>query len=119
MDQHQALFQLLGNGFLVWAALVGTASVIVHLRVFDRNSPMSLHLLAYMTAIAVVLDLGVVRLLFGDSWWFQLLRLATFVGVPLAMTHRLLLQIKAQREARANAASQPADRSDSPGHHGD
>lgn len=94
---EQGFLQLLGNGLLVWAALVGTASVVVHLRVFDRTMPMSRHLLLYMAAIAAVLDLGVVRLIVGDSWGFLLLRLVVFVGVPVLMTQRLYLQIQAQR----------------------
>ncbi len=99
MDQHQALFQLIGNGFLVWAALVGTASVIVHLRVPWWTSIMGRHLLAYMMVFAVVLDLGVIKLIIGDSWGFQLLRLITFTGVPVVMSWRLYLQISAQRAA--------------------
>lgn len=104
---HQALFQWLGNALLIWAALVGTASVIAHLRVFNRHSQMSLHLLCYMLAMAVVLDLGVFRVFFGDSSWFQLVRLVTFIAVPLAMTQRLWMQIVAQREARRDAISGP------------
>ncbi len=86
-----------GNGFLMWAALVGTASVLVHLRVFDRTMPMSRHLLVYMASVALVLDLGIVKLIIGDSQWFQLIRLAAFVTVVAAMTQRLWLQIQAQR----------------------
>jgi hypothetical protein len=99
---HQALLQVVGNGVLIWMALVGTASVVVHLRVFDRRSAMSRHLLVYMTAIALVLDLGIVKLGTGDSWGFQLLRLVAFAAVGAAMTQRLWLQIKAQRETRTN-----------------
>lgn len=101
MGEHQALLQAIGNVLFVWSALVGTASVIVHLRVFDRRSVMSRHLLAYMIAIALVLDLGVIKLVTGDSWGFQLLRLVTFIGIPLVMTWRLLLQIQAQRSPRS------------------
>lgn len=97
MNEHSAVFQLIGNGLVIWAALVGTASVIVHLRVFDPHSTMSRHLLVYMAAIALVLDLGVVRLAAGDSNWFQLLRLVAFVAVVLSMTQRLWLQVQAQR----------------------
>ena len=44
------------------------------------------------------LDLGVIRIVFGDSPWFQLVRLLVFVGVPLVMAQRLWLQVKAQRD---------------------
>lgn len=89
-----------GNVLVWWAALVGTASVVVHLRVFDPSSKMSKHLLFYMAMIAIVLDLGVIRLVLGDSPLFQAIRLAAFVGVVLAMTQRLWLQLKAQRSDR-------------------
>ncbi len=119
MDQSQAVFQLIGNCFLVWAALVGTASVIVHARVFARSSRMSMHLLFYMTSVAVVLDLGVIKLIIGDSWWFQLIRLAVFVAVPVAMTQRLWLQICAQRDARKTGDPPPAGKPDIPAHPAD
>lgn len=100
MDRSQAIFQVLGNGFLVWAALVATASVAAHLRVPWWATPMGRHLMAYMFVMALVLDLGVVKLIIGDSAWFQLLRLVVFVGVPVVMTWRLWVQIQAQRTTR-------------------
>lgn len=109
MGQHQQLLQLLGNGFFVWAALAATASVVVHARVPWWKSTMGRHLMAYMAVMALVLDLGIIRLIFGDSWWFQLIRLVTFIGVPIVMTWRLVLQIKAQRAAARDASPPPAD----------
>lgn len=112
MDQSQDILRWIGNVLIVWAALVGTASVVVHLRVFDRRSTMSRHLLAYMTALAVVLVLSCIRILFGDTWWFALLRLVTFVAVPVFMTQRLILQIRAQLGGAASDAGRldrPAD----------
>lgn len=100
MDQSQEIFRWIGNGLIAWAALVATASVVAHLRVFDRRSVMSRHLLGYMTALAVVLVLACIRIFFGDTWWFALLRMVTFVAVPVFMTQRLYLQIKAQRADR-------------------
>jgi hypothetical protein len=116
VDQSQAVFQLIGNCGLVWGALVGTASVIVHARVFVRSSRMSVHLLVYMAAIAIVFDLGIVKLVIGDSWGFQLIRLVAFFSVPLVMTHRLWLQICAQRDGHGTGEPPPVDRPDTPGH---
>jgi FtsH-binding integral membrane protein len=99
MDFQTAL-NLAGTALVFWAALVGVASVIVHLRVFDRHNPMSVHLLGYMLAIAAVLVLSCIRVITGnsgDSWWFQLLRMLVFIAVPIFMTQRLLLQLRAQR----------------------
>jgi len=96
MDFH-AIINLVGTGFIYWAALVGVASVLVHLRVWDRGSTMSTHLLFYMVSVSAVLVLSAIRNLTGDSWWFQLLRLLTFMLVPIAMSQRLWLQVQAQR----------------------
>jgi len=102
VGQQQAVFSLLGNALLVWAALVATASVVVHSRVQWWHSIMGRHLMAYMFVVAAVLDLGVVKLVLGDSWSFALLRLVVFAGVPLVMSQRLYLQVKAQRENRTD-----------------
>jgi hypothetical protein len=115
MENLHGVLQLAGNFFLVWAAAVGTASVIVHSRVPWWQSVMGKHLFAYMLVFAIVLDLGVIKLVIGDSWGFQLLRLATFIGVPIVMSWRLYLQIVAQRSARASTAEPSAGRSDTPG----
>ena len=94
--------ELLGSIFLVWAAIVATASVVVHMRVRWWASKMGVHLAAYMTVIAAVLDLGAIRFLFSgtDERWFQVLRLVVFALVPVVLTQRLWLQIEAQRQAR-------------------
>lgn len=108
--EYQVILNIAGSVFIVWAALVGVASVIVHLQVFDRRSTMSVHLLGYMAAMAVVLVLSCIRIFTGDSWWFQLLRLITFVAVPIMMTQRLYLQIQAYRAHRSRAVEkEPTD----------
>ena len=99
MDQSEDIFRWIGNGLIVWAALVGTASVVVHSRVDWRGTVMGVHLMYYMTVMAAVLVLSCIRIFFGDTWWFALLRLIVFIGVPLVMTQRLWLQVKAQRQA--------------------
>lgn len=100
VDQSQELFREIGNGLLMCAALVCTASVVMHARVPWWRSEMGRHLMAYMGVMAATLDLGVIRSFFGDTWWFSLLRLIVFCGVPCVMAQRLWLQIKAQRAAR-------------------
>ena len=50
-----------------------------------------------MAVMAAVLDLSTIKILFGDTAGFALLRLIVFIGVPLVMAWRLWLQIKAQR----------------------
>jgi hypothetical protein len=98
---HYYWFNLAGNVLIIWATAVGVASVIVHARVPWRRTPMGRHLMYYMSIIAAVLVLSCVRIFLGDSPQFQLARLVVFVGVPLAMTQRLMMQIRAGRAARA------------------
>lgn len=113
MDITYDALRLAGNILLHWAAVVGVASVVVHSRVDWRDSIMGRHLMAYMSVVAAVLVLSCIRIWTGDAWWFALLRLLVFLGVPLVMTQRLILQIRAQRAARGNDdGRRPADRSD-------
>ena len=105
-DQTIDVLRYLANAMIVWAAAVGVASVIVHSRVRWWASEMGRHLMAYMTVIAAVLVLAVIRMLAGDTWWFQLVRLVVFLGVPIVMTSQLRLQIKARR---AGPAAHPAE----------
>jgi hypothetical protein len=101
MGMSQDIFRWAGNVLLMWATLVAVASVVAHARVPWWRSEMGRHLMAYMTVMAVVLALACIRAFFGDTWWFALLRLIVFVGVPIVMTQRLWLQIKAQRAVNA------------------
>lgn len=103
MDQSQEWFRLTGNTLLICAALICTASVVLHARVPWRRSEFGRHLMIYMGTMALTLDLGVIRIFVGDTWWFALIRLVVFVGVPLAFAQRLWLQIKAQRETDQHA----------------
>ena len=99
MSEPEYLY-VIGSLLLSYCAVVCTASVWVHARVDWRATPLGKHLMYYMAAMAATLDLGVIRFLFGDSGWFQILRTAVFVAVPVMMTQRLVIQLRAQREWR-------------------
>lgn len=98
-DQQVEVLRWLGNILIAWSACVGVASVVAHLRVRWWATEMGRHLLAYMSVMAAVLVLSTIRIATGDSWWFQIVRLVVFSGVPIVMTQRLALQIKARRGA--------------------
>lgn len=102
MDPNYDALRYLGNVLVVGATIVGAVSVYLHARVDWRASQMGRHLMFYMGAIESVFLLSCARLLIGDSWQFALLRLFVFALVPLAMTQRMWLQIKAQRGTRPN-----------------
>lgn len=107
MNTDQVAY-MIGSWLLVYAAVVGTLSVIVHSQVQWRRSPMGRHLMAYMAVVALVLDLGAIRFFLGDSPAFQWLRLVVFVGIPIVMSQRLYLQIRARRESLAERSDDPA-----------
>lgn len=117
----QTIFHDIGTVLIHWAALVATASVVVHTRVRWRETAMGRHLMAYMTAMAVVLVLSCIAndtmppapvvTTSSGSLWFQLLRLVTFVAVPAVMTQRLWLQIKIQRSVRRANQTRPEEHS--------
>lgn len=87
---------LAGNVLLIASALFATTSVILHLRVPWWRSDMGRHLMAYMAVIAATVDLGVLRMLLGDSHPFRIVRLVVFALVPVVLAWRAWLQLKAQ-----------------------
>lgn len=97
MDGLHPILHLAGTVLIHWAALVGVASVIIHTRVRWWATEMGRHLMAYMSIIAATLVLSCFVNDFGDSAWFQLVRLVVFIGVPIVMTQRLALQLKVRR----------------------
>ncbi len=57
------------------------------------------HVMSFMAIIAAVLVLSSLRALLGaslDTPWFQWLRVAVFVGVPVVIGWRIRLLIRAQ-----------------------
>lgn len=99
----QDTLSLVGSILLALAAVIATASVVVHAQVRWWASQMGRHLMAYMAVIAAVLDLGLIRFLFSGTgvFWFEVLRLVVFAGVPVVLGQRLYLQLKARRSGVA------------------
>lgn len=89
----------IGNVLIVIALIVCVASMVVMRRVGWRTTEMGRHLMIYTGALAALLVLFVIRMVFDDSWWIQLFRLIVFIPVVWTMCQRLMLQIKAQRES--------------------
>lgn len=82
--------QLLGTIGVYLSAALATAGVIafVSLARFWRSRG-GWHVFWYMLMISWVLDLAVVRSLFGEAPWFAWLRAASFaVGMPLVLGWR-------------------------------
>lgn len=91
---------MVGNVLIFACAVGATLSVLVYRLVPWRGTEWGRHLMAYMVSIAAVLDLSCLRILFGDSAWFQLVRLAVFASMPFVIWWRLWLLVKAQMEDR-------------------
>lgn len=92
------LLQVAGQVLLVLAAVPAVLSPIVHARTPWRDSPMGRHLMVYMTVLGVVLGLSAIDVfVHPDPWWFVAVQLVSFVGVPIVMTWRLLLQLRGLR----------------------
>lgn len=117
MSTSSGVLHWISNGLIFWAAAVGIASVIVYSRVQWWRTQLGRHLMAYQSIVAAVLTLSSIRVYTGNTLGFELLRLVVFVGVPLVMTQRLWLLIKAQREddraeKRLRPVPPPAPRKD-------
>lgn len=87
----------IGNALLCVTAVVASASVVLHALTPWWRSEMGRHLMAYAGVIATVIDLGVIKLVVGDSHGFQILRTCVFALVPVVMAWRVWLQLKARR----------------------
>lgn len=88
---------LIGNVLLIVSALLATAFIVLYhwSAVWWKNAD-GRHVMAFMAALAAVLDLGVVRIVIGTQEWFEWLRLGVFVGIPLVLAQRLLILVRAQ-----------------------
>lgn len=99
MDQTR-----LGNVLLVLSAIPAIGSVLVYSTVTWWRSAWGRHLMSYMAAVALVLGLGVVRLVWGDSPWFAGLRATAYVLTTVMFWWRLFIVIQARRERSTKPA---------------
>lgn len=94
------MIRLLGNLLVLLSAMEATAFVIVYaLTAPWWRSEFGRNVQALMFAIALVLDLSVVRIFVPgsvDLAWFNILRLVVFALVPVVLGMRLWLLVKVQ-----------------------
>lgn len=98
-------YQTAGNLLLILAAIPANGAPLVFAAVTWWRSRWGVHLMAYMCAVALVLDLAVARLIWGDSWWFQGIRAAAFALVVGALWWRFVFVIQALREGSPDESS--------------
>lgn len=87
-----------GNVLLVVAVIPAVVSPIVYSRVTWWRSRWGIHLMSYMLAIAFVLLLGVVRIFFHDTNWFEGLRAFSYVLLVAVLWWRMFFIIQASFE---------------------
>lgn len=95
-------FTTIGNIELVFAAIPAVCSVAVFARVRWWRSRWGRHLMAYMGAVALVLVLGCIRLVYGDNFWFATLRAVAFGCVGFVLWWRLAYIVEAAFEGSPN-----------------
>lgn len=102
----------LGNVLLVLSAVPAVGSVLVYSQVTWWRSRWGRHLMSYMVAVALVLTLGVVRLIWHDSAWFAGLRAAAYVLTVIALWWRLLILVQSLREGSHDESTTYRKRND-------
>lgn len=89
----------IGNTLLILAAIPAILSALVYgFGVTWWRSQWGRHLFSYMTAVAVVFSLGLLKLAGVDSTLFAYLRAAAYAFLVMALWWRLLIILQAKRE---------------------
>ena len=84
----------IGNVLLLPAAVAANAAPIRYAARVGWDwwySTWGRHLMAYMTSLAGVLDVGVLRLFIPESIWFQVIRTVVFAWMVAMLWWRVLL----------------------------
>ncbi len=89
----------IGDALLYVTALGASLSVLIYSRVPWWRTPIGRHAMAYMAAIAAVVDMAAVRHIFGPYWIFDQVRAATYASVGFVIWWRLVVLVKARRVA--------------------
>jgi hypothetical protein len=103
-------FTTLGNVFLVLCAIPALISPIVYSRVTWWRSRWGIHLMAYMSAMAAVFTLGVIRLVYHDTFWFNVVRAVAYLCLVIVLWWRMLFVIQAYTEGSPDESTHTAER---------
>lgn len=89
----------IGNVLLVLGAIPATSAAVLYgFGVTWWRSSWGRHVVVYMASLALVFDLGVIRLLGGERPGFPALRVAAFSLVVVALWWRLFVVVQAYLE---------------------
>lgn len=98
--------ELVGNA-LVFALAATSWSFLAYffLRVRWEATAIGRGLFAFMLIVALLMSIGVVRVVFGEPAWFIWARLVLFLCVVALFVAALLLLVRTQRRARHRRSS--------------
>lgn len=110
MDQAE-IIRLLGTICIVASAVLANAFVITYQIISPwRDSDMGRHIMNFGLVIALILDLWITRLFFGEGQeWFNWIRLAAFAGLPYVLFRQIRMLIKVQILDRRKEKEQTID----------
>lgn len=89
---------IIGDTLLILAAAPANGAVATFSLVRWRASRWGRHMMGYMVAVALVFDLGILRIVFGDRPWFSWVRAVAYALLLCMMTWRFLILNQARRE---------------------
>lgn len=101
---HEGLY-LIGNAFLVVAALLALACVLAQaLLARWWETPAGRHVMAFQSVLATVLTLWVLRVWMPDASWLIVAKLVAFAGVPVVLGWRLAIIVRVWQDRRRQHA---------------
>lgn len=88
----------LGDFLLVVCAIPATLSIYVFSRVDWWKSSVGRSHMGFLVSLAVLLDLGVLRLVIGRHEAFEIVRLVAFAALPVVLWWQLWVLVRSQRK---------------------
>lgn len=93
-----------GNVLVLITTVLGwTFCVLYHFLAPWWRTTMGRNVMTYGLVVAAVLSLSSARIIAGaglETTWFQVLRLIVFAGVPMAISWRIAILLRLQREQK-------------------
>jgi hypothetical protein len=85
---------------VIVSALEAVAFIVIYVRRVDWRDPMGRHIMAFISSLAAVLVLAVIRIFAADAAWFAWTRTVVFLAVPITFGQRLFAVLHPERFSR-------------------
>jgi len=99
----------IGNLFLILSTFPAVISVAVFARVKWWRSRWGRHLMTYMSAMALVLVLGCLRIFYVNDTWFPVVRAGAYTLLVYALWWRMFYIIQAANEGSPNESPKESE----------